>query len=73
MDQTLVHKVRDHFLEQFQTSPIMVFSPGRINLIGEHTDYNQGYVLPAAIDMGIVMAIQASKEDSCHGNSNRQI
>jgi galactokinase len=65
MDQTLIRDVRDHFLEQFQTSPIMVFSPGRINLIGEHTDYNQGYVLPAAIDLGMVMAIQKSKEPSC--------
>jgi galactokinase len=43
----------------------MVFSPGRINLIGEHTDYNKGYVFPAAIDMGIVMAIQKSKEPIC--------
>jgi galactokinase len=65
MDQTLILKVRNHFLEQFQTSPIIVFSPGRINLIGEHTDYNKGYVFPAAIDMGIVMAIHKSKEPNC--------
>ena len=32
---------------------ISVFSPGRINLIGEHTDYNDGFVFPAAIDRGI--------------------
>lgn len=37
-----------------------VFSPGRINLIGEHTDYNQGYVLPAAIDLGIHLNISLS-------------
>ncbi len=65
MDQTLFHNVRDHFQDQFRITPVMVFSPGRINLIGEHTDYNQGYVLPAAIDMGIVMAIQKSKEPGC--------
>ncbi len=65
MDQLLVQKVRDQFQEQFQTSPVVVFSPGRINLIGEHTDYNEGYVLPAAIDMGIVLAIQKSKEPYC--------
>jgi galactokinase len=38
----------------------MVFSPGRINLIGEHTDYNDGFVFPAAIDLGIVLAINKS-------------
>jgi galactokinase len=38
----------------------MIFSPGRINLIGEHTDYNDGFVFPAAIDLGIVLAIQKS-------------
>ena len=33
--------------------PLLLHSPGRINLIGEHTDYNQGYVMPAAIDRAI--------------------
>ena len=35
----------------------VVFSPGRINLIGEFTDYNKGFVLPAAIDKGVYVAI----------------
>jgi galactokinase len=39
----------------------MVFSPGRINLIGEHTDYNDGFVFPAAINKGIALAIQKSE------------
>jgi galactokinase len=34
----------------------VVHAPGRVNLIGEHTDYNDGYVLPAAIDLGITIA-----------------
>lgn len=44
--------------EIFGTAPEMVvFAPGRINLIGEHTDYNKGYVMPCAINMGIWVAI----------------
>ena len=34
----------------------VVHAPGRVNLIGEHTDYNEGFVLPAAIDLGITIA-----------------
>lgn len=37
-----------------------VNAPGRINVIGEHTDYNNGYVLPAAINLGIEMELQTS-------------
>lgn len=65
MDQQLIRNVREHFLEQFRTTPLLVFSPGRINLIGEHTDYNKGYVFPAAIDLGIVLAIQKSNQPIC--------
>jgi galactokinase len=35
----------------------VVFAPGRVNLIGEHTDYNEGFVLPVAIDLGIAIAL----------------
>jgi galactokinase len=35
----------------------MFSSPGRVNLIGEHTDYNEGFVLPASVDKAIYMAI----------------
>ncbi len=38
--------------------PLLVRAPGRVNLIGEHTDYNEGFVLPGAIDKGISFAIQ---------------
>ena len=44
------------------TKPLMVFSPGRLNIIGEHTDYNEGFVFPAAIDKGIYAAF--GKSDS---------
>lgn len=49
--------VQTRFQNLFDTQPIVVRSPGRINFIGEHTDYNNGYVMPAAIDRQIVAAV----------------
>ncbi len=46
-------------LDSFSSSkskPSIAFAPGRVNLIGEHTDYNQGYVFPIAISQGITIA-----------------
>jgi len=43
-------KVADHDPEA------AAFAPGRVNLIGEHTDYNEGFVLPAAVDRGVAVA-----------------
>lgn len=52
--------MKNKFAQQFEGSPLIVQSPGRINLIGEHTDYNDGFVMPAAIDKGITFAIAPS-------------
>ena len=46
------------FRREFGEPAVVVRSPGRVNLIGEHTDYNQGFVLPAAVDRGIAMALR---------------
>jgi galactokinase len=54
------------FKELFQEEPLLIRSPGRINLIGEHTDYNDGFVMPAAIDKEVAFAIAPS-------NSGRSI
>jgi galactokinase len=55
--------VRSLFIEKYGYAPqTMAKSPGRINLIGEHTDYNLGFVLPAAIDKAAYVAI-AKRED----------
>ncbi len=49
--------IADNFQTVFGCAPeVMVRAPGRVNLIGEHTDYNDGFVLPAAIDRAIHMA-----------------
>lgn len=59
-NEKLIKDVKKRFKEQFKTKPLLVYSPGRINLIGEHTDYNEGFVFPAAINKGIALAIQKS-------------
>lgn len=50
-------RIREIFQQQFNRTPAVFRSPGRINLIGEHTDYNMGFVLPAAIDKAVYIAI----------------
>jgi galactokinase len=59
--QTLQSELYSSFKNHYQKEPIIVRSPGRVNIIGEHTDYNDGFVLPAAIDKGIYVAV--SKRD----------
>ncbi|RXK61627.1 galactokinase [Lacibacter luteus] len=58
--------IRKVFLEKFQEEPVIVRSPGRINIIGEHTDYNDGFVLPAAIDKAAYVAISLRNDDEIH-------
>lgn len=60
MNSRLVNEVRHRYRTIFNSPETLVFSPGRINFIGEHTDYNNGFVFPAAIDQGIVLAIGKS-------------
>lgn len=60
MDKNLIKNIQSTFIKEFNSTPTLVFSPGRINIVGEHTDYNDGFVFPAAIDKGIVVAIDKS-------------
>ena len=55
--------IRAKFIELFEQEPILVRAPGRINLIGEHTDYNDGFVMPAAIDKEVMFAIALSEDE----------
>lgn len=52
----LLQTINEKFRVLFKSQPIFYQAPGRINLIGEHTDYNDGFVLPAAIDKAIYFA-----------------
>ena len=56
-------KVSKKFEELYGKGAELFTSPGRINLIGEHTDYNGGFVFPGAVDKGIVAAIRLNGTD----------
>ena len=56
-------KVTSKFEELYGPGAVLFASPGRINLIGEHTDYNGGFVFPGAVDRGIVAAIRLNGTD----------
>lgn len=58
-------KVSQAFEERYGAGATLFASPGRINLIGEHTDYNGGYVFPGAVDKGIVAAVRPNGSDRC--------
>lgn len=58
-----VEKISDSFKKQFGSDPdIIVRCPGRVNLIGEHTDYNDGLVLPIALPFETVIAASSSED-----------
>jgi len=59
-------EVSRKFLSLHGDAPLLVSSPGRINLIGEHTDYNNGWVLPAAIDKRIFAAVGKRDDGMIH-------
>lgn len=62
----LLSQLDTSFRRLFHTDSLLICSPGRVNLIGEHTDYNEGFVLPAAIDKAIYMAVGLREDDELH-------
>jgi len=61
--QQLIDNIVSEFKSRFNNDPTLVKSPGRVNLIGEHTDYNDGFVLSAAIDKKIILALAPNGTD----------
>jgi len=57
----MIQNIKNTFIQKFGTEPLMVKSPGRVNLIGEHTDYNNGFVLPAAVNKAIYFAVSPNQ------------
>ena len=78
-----IEELKSLFKQRFGNEGVVYTSPGRINLIGEHTDYNGGFVFPGAIDKGIyavirlngtdkVRAYSIDKEDYCEFGMNEE-
>lgn len=60
---TLLQRIRSQFSQTFGRVPRLVArAPGRVNLIGEHTDYNDGFVLPCAIQFGTLVAASSRND-----------
>src|SRR3954451_18125409 len=51
------HEIVEEFRRAFGGEPRLYRAPGRVNLIGEHTDYNDGFVLPAALELATFAAV----------------
>lgn len=62
MKDLQIEQLKIRFAESFGATPAIFGAPGRINLIGEHTDYNYGFVMPAAIDFHTWVAV-ARRDD----------
>lgn len=66
MKKKLIQHTSEHFEKIFHNKPDYIFlSPGRINIIGEHIDYNDGFVMPAAINKYICFAISKNDATEC--------
>lgn len=66
MFEKLLQEAKDAFQQNFEREPKwVVTAPGRVNIIGEHTDYNDGFVFPMAIERNVIIcAAPASPEDN---------
>lgn len=57
-----IQHIENKFKELYGEDPVLVRSPGRINIIGEHTDYNDGFVMPAAVSKAIYFAVKPNNK-----------
>jgi galactokinase len=67
----MIFHLNQQFNELYGKQPLFFASPGRVNLIGEHTDYNEGFVLPGATDKCIYVAIAKNERQSLRVYANQ--
>jgi galactokinase len=67
----MIKNLQQVFRDRFQKEPLVIGAPGRVNLIGEHTDYNNGFVLPGAVDKRIYVAIAPNNTDTVNVYANQ--
>ena len=60
----MIQQLAEAFIQRFQDQPLIFKSPGRVNIIGEHTDYNEGFVLPGSIDKYIYVAVSKRTDNT---------
>lgn len=66
MNNHCIEHIEKEFCRLYSERPLIVRSPGRVNIIGEHTDYNEGFVLPAAIDKAVYVGISQRDDSEIH-------
>ncbi|KAA1259399.1 Galactokinase [Rubripirellula obstinata] len=65
VDEQLLDRIQNAYVEKFGKAPtLLVAAPGRVNLIGEHIDYNDGFVMPMAIQRYVVIAAGLADDSS---------
>lgn len=67
----IAEQLRRQFREKYSKDPMIVAAPGRVNLIGEHTDYNEGFVLPAAVDKKMYVAMAENNSGTIQVYANQ--
>lgn len=67
----IAEQLRRQFREMYNSDPVVIAAPGRVNLIGEHTDYNEGFVLPGAVDKKMYVAMAENNSDKINVYANQ--
>jgi galactokinase len=67
----MIDGLRNQFEQLYGSTALLAAAPGRVNLIGEHTDYNEGFVLPGAVDKRIYVAIAKNQQGMIRMQANQ--